>query len=208
MRSEAKKVHDLFFDILNVAFSDIDFREARNSMSFSGPAATPGTGPSSRQTAAAQGKRQKPVKDMDLETGPFHKPQTRVPIHTGEATKLRSYVPQKESRLGSSSSREISQSDDAHPFTHPGDLVICKKRRKDREKSSAGKPGNGPLSPTGLGRGMKSPGSGSGAKDIGSGSGPQGWGAVSPQGNSGGSVGWANPVKRLRTDARRRPSHL
>ncbi|PIN18589.1 Chromatin remodeling complex SWI/SNF [Handroanthus impetiginosus] len=208
VRSEARKVHDLFFDILNIAFSEIDFREARNSMSFSGSAATPGTGPSTRQTPSSYGKRQKLVKDVDSDSSPFQKPQSRVPIHTVESTKTRSYVSQKESRVGSSS----SQPDNPRPFTHPGDLVICKKKRKDREKSAA-KPGNGsagPLSPTGLGRNIKSPGSGSisgAAKDGGS---TQGWGGLSPQGNnSGGPVGWANPVKRMRTDGgRRRPSHL
>lgn len=176
-------------------------------MSFSGSVSTPSTGPSSRQTAAGQSKRQKLVKDVDSDNGPFQKPQSRAPTHSLESTKVRSYVPHKESRLGSSSGRELSQPDDAHPFTHPGDLVICKKKRKDREKSAA-KPGNGsagPLSPTGIGRGIKSPGS------ISGGSSQHGWGALSPQqgNNSGGSVGWANPVKRMRTDAgRRRPSHL
>ncbi|KAK6140625.1 hypothetical protein DH2020_025625 [Rehmannia glutinosa] len=208
VRSEARKVHDLFFDILNIAFSDTDFREARNSMSFSGSGVpTPATGPSTRQTPpASQTKRQKSVKDVDSDNTPFQKPQTRVPIHTVEGSKLRSHVPQKESRL---------QPDDEHPFTHPGDLVICKKKRKDREKTAA-KPGNGsggPLSPTGLSRSVRSPG----GKEIGSnqqGSTQHGWAAaVSPQqGNNssgGGSVGWANPVKRMRTDAgRRRPSHL
>ncbi|KAK6136285.1 hypothetical protein DH2020_029984 [Rehmannia glutinosa] len=212
VRSEARKVHDLFFDILNIAFSDTDFREARNSMSFSGSGVpTPATGPSRRQTPpASQTKRQKSVKDVESDNTPFQKPQTRVPIHTAEGSKLRSHVPQKESRL---------QPDDEHPFTHPGDLVICKKKRKDREKTAA-KPGNGsggPLSPTGLSRSVRSPGSISGGKEIGStqqGSTQHGWAAaVSPQqGNNssgGGSVGWANPVKRMRTDAgRRRPSHL
>ncbi|KAH6779898.1 transcription regulatory protein SNF2 [Perilla frutescens var. hirtella] len=212
VRSEAKKVHDLFFDIIGVAFADTDFREARSSMSFTAPASTPASGPS-RQLPAGQSKRQKLVKDVDSDSGPFQKPQTRVPIHSVESTKSRNSLLHKESRLGSSSSRELGQPDDTpRPFTHPGDLVICKKKRKDREKS-AGKSGNGsagPLSPTGIGRGIKSPGGPiSGAKDIGSSQ--HGWGALSPQqGNSsGGSVGWANPVKRMRTDAgRRRPSHL
>ncbi|XP_011092655.1 ATP-dependent helicase BRM isoform X1 [Sesamum indicum] len=215
VRSEARKVHDLFFDILNVAFSDTDFREARNSMSFSASVATPATGPSSRQAPAGPSKRQKSVKDVDSDNSPFQKPQSRAPFHTVESTKVRSYVPHKESKLGSSSSRELSQPDDARLFTHPGDLVICKKKRKDREKSAAksGSGSAGPLSPTGLGRSIKSPGSISGAKDTGSSqqSSTQGWAALSPQqgNNSGGSVGWANPVKRMRTDAgRRRPSHL
>ncbi|KAL0428845.1 UNVERIFIED_CONTAM: ATP-dependent helicase BRM [Sesamum radiatum] len=174
VRSEARKVHDLFFDILNVAFSDTDFREARNSMSFSASVATPATGPSSRQAPAGPSKRQKSVRDVDSDNSPFQKPQSRAPIHTVESTK-----------------------------------------RKDREKSApkSGSGSAGPLSPTGLGRSIKSPGSISGAKDTGSSqqSSTQGWAALSPQqgNNSGGSVGWANPVKRMRTDAgRRRPSHL
>ncbi|KAL6496792.1 hypothetical protein OROHE_027274 [Orobanche hederae] len=220
VRSEARKVHDLFFDILGIAFSEMDFREARSSMSFTGPGvATPATGPSSRQTpVSAQTKRQKPIRDVDSENTPFQKPQTRLPFQTVETTRLGSLMPQ-ESRLGSGISRDPPD-DEYSPFTHPGDLVICKKKRKDREKS-AGKSGSGsggPLSPTGLGRGIKSPGSISGGKDIGpiqQGSAQHGWaGALSSQhgnnsGGGGGTVGWANPVKRMRTDAgRRRPSHL
>ncbi|EPS67065.1 hypothetical protein M569_07712, partial [Genlisea aurea] len=34
VRDEAKKVHDLFFDILYIAFPDMEFSEAKNSMSF------------------------------------------------------------------------------------------------------------------------------------------------------------------------------
>ncbi|KAL8495204.1 hypothetical protein ACS0TY_019387 [Phlomoides rotata] len=198
-RSEARKVHDLFFDLLSVAFSDTDFRDVRTALSFTGPVPAPAAGPPSRQNhPAGQSRRQKSVKDVDSDSGPYQKPQTRGPIHAVESSKARSYVPPR--------ARELSQPEDARPLTHPGDLVICKKKRKDREKSAA-KPG-GPLSPTGIGRGIKSPGSISGGKEAG----PSqlGWGALSPQqgNNSGGSVGWANPVKRLRTDARRRPSYL
>ncbi|XP_073307969.1 ATP-dependent helicase BRM-like isoform X1 [Primulina huaijiensis] len=214
VRSEAKKVHDLFFDILKIAFPDTDFREARNSMSFSGPISTPAS--ASRQMLASQTKRQKLVKDVDSDNGHFQKPQTRAAIHTLEDTKTRSYMTQKELRLGSSSSRELSQQDNAHPFTHPGDFVICKKKRKDREKSAvkAGNRSAGPLSPIGLGLNIKSPSSFSGTKDMGlmqQIGAQQSRAALSPQqGNSGGSaVGWANPVKRMRTDAgKRRPSHL
>lgn len=166
-----------------------------------------GTGQSSRQMPAGPGpgKRQKPVKDMDLDNAPLQKPLTpRANMHIADDTKARNYV--KDSRLGGTS----SQLDEVRPFTHPGDLVICKKKRKDREKS-AGK-SSGPLSPTGPSRNIKSPVSGSGGPGPQSTS-QQGWGALSPQqGNSGGGgsipVGWANPVKKLRTDARRRPSHL
>lgn len=200
MRSEARKVHDLFFDLLGVAFSDTDFRDARNALSFTAPIPAPAAGPSSRQNQpAGQSRRQKSVKDVDSDSGPYQKPQTRGPIHNVESSKARSLVPPR-------GGRELSQQEDARPFTHPLDLVICKKKRKDREKSGA--KAGGPLSPTGMGRGIKSPGSISGGKE--GGTGQHSWGALSPQqgNNSGGSVGWANPVKRLRTDARRRPSHL
>ncbi|KAL3622142.1 hypothetical protein CASFOL_033553 [Castilleja foliolosa] len=220
VRSEARKVHDLFFDILSIAFSEIDFREARSSMSFAGPGvATPATGgPSSRQTpTSTQIKRQKQVKDVDSDNTPFQKSQTRLPMQTFESsTKLRSHMPQKESRLGGGMSRDPPDNEHT-PFTHPGDLVICKKKRKDREKSGGklGSGSGGPLSPSGMGRGIKSPGSISSGKDIGSsqqGSAQHGWaGALSPQqgNNGGGTVGWANPVKRMRSDAgRRRPSHM
>ncbi|KAK4476596.1 hypothetical protein RD792_015754 [Penstemon davidsonii] len=150
VRSEARKVHDLFFDILEIAFPDIEFREAKKSLSFSSCAAKPATGPSLRQTLS--------------------KRQIRVPH-------------EKESKLS-----QAAAENDAPAFTHPGDLVICKKKRNEREKS-------GGMSPT-----IKSPGQQSG------------WAtALSPlQGNTSGgsSFGWANPVKKMRTDAgRRRPSH-
>ncbi|KAL0309253.1 UNVERIFIED_CONTAM: ATP-dependent helicase BRM [Sesamum radiatum] len=73
VRSEAKKVHDLFFDILKIAFPDTDFREARNSISFSSSVTTPASGPSSRQKLAGQSKSQKLVKNMDAENSPFQK---------------------------------------------------------------------------------------------------------------------------------------
>ncbi|KAL0339434.1 UNVERIFIED_CONTAM: ATP-dependent helicase BRM [Sesamum angustifolium] len=216
VRSEAKKVHDLFFDILKIAFPDTDFREARNSISFSSSVTTPASGPSSRQKLAGQSKSQKLVKNMDAENSPFQKPHSRVPFQTVDDTKVKSHISQKESTLSSSkSSRELSQADDTRPFTHPGDLVICKKKRKDREKSAA-KSRNGlggPVSPTGMGRFITGPGLIPGSKDRGSSQQSaiqRGWAALSPQqGNGSGSVGWANPVKRMRTDAgRRRPSHL
>lgn len=159
MRSEARKVHDLFFDLLGVAFSDTDFRDARNALTFNAPVSAPGAGPSSRQNPVGLSKRQKPVKDVDSDNGPFQKPQTRGPIHTIESSKARPTVPTR--------ARELSQPEDARLFTHPLDLVICKKKRKDREKSAA-KSGNSPLSPTGIGgRGIKSPGSISGGKEGG-----------------------------------------
>lgn len=218
MRTEARKVNDLFFDILKIAFPETDFREARNSVgSFSGPVAMTASGSSTRHVHG-QNKRNRLVSDAEPDPWPTHKPQTRGSLHATEDSKSRSHMSQKEARVGvSSSSRE---QDDPRPLTHPGELVICKKKRKDREKSvmKTGNMSGGPVSPTGVSRNIKNSGCVSMMKDSWlnqQGIQQQGWANQSPQLTSGGSsgggssVGWANPVKRMRTDAgRRRPSHL
>ncbi|KAL3536805.1 hypothetical protein ACH5RR_000171 [Cinchona calisaya] len=207
VRSEARKVHDLFFDILKIVFPDIDFRESRNSVSFTSPQSASTYGSSSKQVLTGQNRRQKVMSSAEPEPSRPQKPQSRGPTH--EDTKMRGHVSQKESRLGSSSSRDLGRQDDIRPFTHPGELVICKKKRKDREKLGlkAGNGSAGPVSPTGISRGIRSPAQVSISKDV----------KLNPQVNqspqqvngSGGNVGWANPVKRMRTDSgKRRPSHL
>lgn len=209
VRSEARKVHDLFFDIMKLEFPETDFREARNSISFSGPAASTTPGASSRLMPVGQNKRHKLMNEMEPDSSPLLKPQTRGALHAGEDAKAKSHVAQRETRFGGSSSREISQQDDSRPFTHPGELVICKKKRKDREKLGL-KPGSssaGPVSPPGVSRSIRSPGSLPTAKEGGR------LNQQTPQqlngSGSSSSVGWANPVKRLRSDsARRRQSHL
>uniref|UniRef100_M0ZG82 Chromatin remodeling complex subunit n=2 Tax=Solanum tuberosum TaxID=4113 RepID=M0ZG82_SOLTU len=146
---------------------------------------------------------------MEPDSSPLLKPQTRGTLHAGEDAKAKSHVAQRETRFGGSSSRELSQQDDSRPFTHPGELVICKKKRKDREKLGL-KPGSssaGPVSPPGVSRSIRSPGSLPTAKEGGR------LNQQTPQqlngSGSSSSVGWANPVKRLRSDsARRRQSHL
>lgn len=209
VRSEARKVHDLFFDILKIAFPDTDFQEARNALNFSSPASTSIPAPAQRQAAAGQTKRHKIINEMEPGSGPAPA-LTQKPL---DSTRIRVHLPQKDSRFGSGIgiSREQFQQDDS---PHPGELVICKKKRKDREKSmvkqrigSAGR-----VSPPTLGRNMKSPGSipKDNVRQTQQ-STQQGWAnqASQPPNVSGGSVGWANPVKRLRTDAgKRRPSQL
>ncbi|KAJ0110887.1 hypothetical protein Patl1_00471 [Pistacia atlantica] len=214
VRSEARKVHDLFFDILKIAFPDTDLREARNALTFSGPASTSISAPAPRQVAAGQSKRHKMINEMEPGPSPSQKPLQRGSIPVSEDnTRIRVHVPQKDSRLGSGigSSREQFKHDDS---PHPGELVICKKKRKDREKSVV-KPRTGPagpVSPPSLGRNVKGPGSI--PKDNirqTQQSTQQGWAnqAGQPPNGSGGNVGWANPVKRLRTDTgKRRPSQL
>uniref|UniRef100_A0A6M2FAQ2 ATP-dependent helicase BRM n=1 Tax=Populus davidiana TaxID=266767 RepID=A0A6M2FAQ2_9ROSI len=214
VRTEARKVHDLFFDILKIAFPDTDFREARDTFSFSGPSSTSISAPSPKQAALGLIKRHKSINDVEPDSGTTHKPMQRGSIPTGEDTR-RVPVPQKETRLGSGSgsSREQYPQDDS-PL-HPGELVICKKKRKDRDKSvvRSRTGSSGPVSPPSMGRNITSPILSSIPKDARlnqQNTHQQGW-VNQPQPTNGGagSVGWANPVKRLRTDAgKRRPSHL
>ena len=217
VRSEARKVHDLFFDLLKIAFPDTDFQEARNALSFSSPVSTSTSGPSSRQVAL--GKRQKPIDEVESDSGLAQKAQKssqRGSTHAGENTRVRVHMPQKESRLGSGSgiTREQYQQDDSL-LTHPGELVICKKKRKDREKSMV-KPRTGSVghvSPPSIGRSIRSPAAGSVSKDarlIQQTTHRQGWPnqLAHPSNGDGGSVGWANPVKKLRTDAEIGRAHV
>ncbi|XP_022016554.1 ATP-dependent helicase BRM isoform X2 [Helianthus annuus] len=175
VRSEARKVHDLFFDIMKIAFPDTDFREARSALTFSGPMASssPRGVPPIGQT-----KRPKPMNDPEPEPS-----LPRRPLSRGS-------IPARETRFGNTSTGGAGPShaqEEPRPISHPGELVICKKKRKDRA---------GPVSS--MGRGIRSPGQ---TRPSQSQTGGQ-------QGNgSGSSFGWANPVKKMRTDAgKRRPS--
>lgn len=214
MRTEARKVHDLFFDLLKLALPEIDFREARGAVSFSGHVAS-SSAPPSRQILAGQGKRQKQANEGDLDHSHSQKPLSRV-SHANEDTRTRSNMPQRETRFGSSNSnKESGQHEDSRLFAHPGELVICKKKRKDREKSvvKSGNGSAGQVSPASVGR-IRSPGSGSVSKDSRLNqqtSQQQGWTNSPQQANDSrsGGIGWANPVKRMRTDTgKRRPSQL
>ncbi|MBA0652680.1 hypothetical protein Goklo_019919, partial [Gossypium klotzschianum] len=214
VRSEARKVHDLFFDLLKIVFPDNDFREARNALSFSSPVSTSTSGPSARQVAVS--KRQKPINEVESDPDLTQKTLQRGFPHAGEETRVRVHMPQKESRLGKGSGITKEHQQDDSPLTHPGELVICKKKRKEREKSIANpRSGSvGPVSPPSIGRNMRSQGPGSVSKDARltqESSHQQGLPnrPGHPSKGCGGSVGWANPVKKLRTDAgKRRPSLL
>ncbi|KAL9228908.1 hypothetical protein vseg_004438 [Gypsophila vaccaria] len=197
VRCEARKVHDLFFEILKLSFPDIDFQEAKNSVSFIGPSSTSTQAPGSlKPTAPSQIRKPRSMNDADLEMSTTPRQSMRVPA-----------MATKESKLGSNgSSRDVP--DDSPRLTHPGELVVCKRKRKEREKPTVNtRSGSaGPVSPPSMSRSIKSPGSASTPR-----SGQQVWSNQSgQQGNgssSGGTFGWANPVKKLRTDAgKRRPS--
>lgn len=77
-------------------FHKSNFREAKNSTSFSGPVSTPAN--ASRQMLANQTKHHKLEKDMDSDNSNFQMTQTRAAFHTLEDTKSGSYMPQKEPR--------------------------------------------------------------------------------------------------------------
>uniref|UniRef100_A0A7N0UTQ1 ATP-dependent helicase BRM n=1 Tax=Kalanchoe fedtschenkoi TaxID=63787 RepID=A0A7N0UTQ1_KALFE len=207
VRTEARKVHDLFFDILKIAFPDTDFREARNAISFSGQGAASTSTASARLLPTSQSKRHKLINEVESDRNGLSKPLSRSSM-PAEDTRTRSQMVLKESRL-------VSQQEEPRLLTHPGELVICKKKRKDREKSLM-KPrtvSSGPVSPPPI----RSPilcGAPRDSRSAQQTSHHQGWSGQSAQQSNGGSVGggnvgWANPVKRMRTDTgKRRPSHL
>ncbi|RDX66322.1 ATP-dependent helicase BRM, partial [Mucuna pruriens] len=197
VRSEARKVHDLFFDILKIAFPDTDFGEVRGALSLSSqnPA---NVAASTRQVTVGSGKRHRATNDVETDPCPLQKPPQSGSASNGESGRFKG----KDSRGGSGgggSGRE-------QPLTHPGQLVVCKKKRNDREKSlGKGRSGSSaaPVSPPSAIRS-----SGSTPKDAKLPLPHQGWG-TQPSQHSNGSLGWANPVKRLRTDSgKRRPSHM
>nr|KYP64222.1 ATP-dependent helicase BRM [Cajanus cajan] len=206
VRTEARKVHDLFFDILKIAFPDTDFVEARSALSFSSqiPANTVA---SPRQVTVGPSKRHR-LTNNDVETDPSPSPK---PPQNGENVRSKGHLPHKDSRTGSGSgcgggAREQPQQDS---LAHPGALVVCKKKRNEREKSLGKARTGGSAGPVSPSSAMRSPGSGSTPKDARLAQ--QGWGSQPSQhsNGSGGSVGWAKPVKRLRTDSgKRRPSHM
>ncbi|KAF8379545.1 hypothetical protein HHK36_028985 [Tetracentron sinense] len=139
---------------MKIAFPDTDLREVRNAVSFSGPGATSALSP--RQATLGQSKRHKMINEVEPDLSPSPKLLPRGPISADEDMKTRSQMVQKESRLTNSSGREQGQPGEVPLLTHPGELVICKKKRKDREKSAV-KPRIGPVSPPSMGRNVRSP---------------------------------------------------
>lgn len=172
-------------------------------MSFSGPTSTSTQVPTLKSAAPSQVRKHRLMNDVDRDITPSPRQSSRAP-----ANHLTIKESIKESKLGSG--RDLPD-DDSPRLTHPGELVVCKKKRKDREKPTVNtRSGSaGPVSPSSMGRSIRSPGSVSTPREAKSGQ--QVWSNQSAQqGNgssSGGTIGWANPVKRLRTDSgKRRPS--
>ncbi|CAL9104968.1 unnamed protein product [Musa acuminata var. zebrina] len=236
VRSEAEKLRDLFFHIMKIAFPDSDFREAKNAVTFSSPGGSvtmqPQKLPSSSKT-----KQQGPTNKLETVTVRDKVvPHRATPMGGEERTKSSSSKHQKESRSVSGSLKE--QAPECSQFlTHPGDLVICKKKRKERDKSavkqrtgsaSPSNPGRmGPLSPPSTGRVASAPSPtmnrssslsfGKDSRHARQAKHPSVWPHREMQqlgdGDGGrhgiGDVQWAKPVKRMRTDTgKRRLSHM
>lgn len=212
VKYEARKLHDIFFEIMRIAFPDSDFREAKAALAFPSPGqggAVPKQG-MMKPCTLQHGKHPRAF-DPEREHSP-PRPATRTPTTTlktahGAREPDRSWLnapkAERESRPISRSRVESDGSLARSLLTHPGDLVICKKRRKDRDKSSA-RARAGPMSPASQGRGSPfSPGANGGPRSP-------AVKASAPPAQSLRSameeVQWARPVKRMRTDTgKRRP---
>ncbi|XP_010933130.1 ATP-dependent helicase BRM [Elaeis guineensis] len=236
VKYEARKLHDMFFDIMKIAFPDTDFREARNAFTFSSPGVT-GTSLSPKLAASSQSKPHKTVTEVKPEPGPVKlAPRGPVPPDEDGRTRGRPSKSQKESRPAGGSGGEHPAPELSPLLTHPGDLVICKKKRKDRDKPAVKRmapmslPGPGPVGPLSATNprqvGPKSPPSNTRSPRIPvqkdsyptqQALHPNQW-AYQPEQQAVGGIGgpprmdqvqWAKPVKKMRTDTgKRRPSHL
>nr|XP_010918746.1 ATP-dependent helicase BRM [Elaeis guineensis] len=226
VKYEVRKLHDLFFDIMKIAFPDTDFREARNAFTVPSPGGAGAALSPKPAAASSQNKRHKTVTEVKPEPGPI-KPASRGPVPLDEDGRTPGCTSksQKESGPASGGGGEHS-APELSLLTHPGDLVICRKKRKDREKSAVKKTGPmSPLSATDAGQaGPKSSPSasrtlrlpvharpaqqalrpGQRARH------PAQQAVVAADGRpSTEEVQWARHVKKMRTDTgRRRPSHL
>ncbi|RRT60525.1 hypothetical protein B296_00040694 [Ensete ventricosum] len=236
VKCEAEKLQDLFFEIMKIAFPDSDFREARNAVTFSSPRGAVTT-TSPKPASSSKIKQQTPTSKLETVSFPDKAlPQGVTPLGGQGRTKSTSSKHQKESRLVSGGWKEQTP-ECSQLLMHPGDLVICKKKRKEREKSavkhklglaSSSNPGRmGPISPPSSACGGSAPSptmnrsssfpSQRDSRPAQQAKHPLSWrhreiqqlddGNGGPQ-SIGDDVQWAKPVKRMRTDTgKRRPSH-
>ncbi|KAJ8498993.1 hypothetical protein OPV22_009545 [Ensete ventricosum] len=236
VKCEAEKLQDLFFEIMKIAFPDSDFREARNAVTFSSPRGAVTT-TSPKPASSSKIKQQTPTSKLETVSFPDKAlPQGVTPLGGQGRTKSTSSKHQKESRLVSGGWKEQTP-ECSQLLMHPGDLVICKKKRKEREKSavkhklglaSSSNLGRmGPISPPSSACGGSAPSptmnrsssfpSQRDSRPAQQAKHPLSWRHREIQqlddGNGGlqsigDDVQWAKPVKRMRTDTgKRRPSH-
>ena len=191
---------------------------------------------SPKPASSSKIKQQTPTSKLETMSFPDKAlPHGVTPVDGEGTTKSTSSKHQKESRLVSGGWKEQTP-ECSQLLTHPGDLVICKKKRKEREKSAVkhrlglASPSNlgrmGPISPPSSGCGGSAPSptmnrsssfpSQRDSRPAQQAKHPLSWRHREMQqlddGNSGlhsiGDVQWAKPVKRMRTDTSKRlPSH-
>ncbi|KAJ1277512.1 hypothetical protein BS78_04G009800 [Paspalum vaginatum] len=221
VRIEAETLHNLFFNIMKIAFPDSDFSEAKSAMSFSNPggAASGAVAPSPKHAASGHKRRSSTSEAEQHGSGHSrHTQPTEVP------SRPHSSRSERDPRHSGSGSKD--QLPDGGGLLHPSDMFIVKKKRQDRARSSIGSPSSsgraGPLSPANPGRPgpVPSPRGGSrtpfqrDAHPSQQSMHSAGWGAHSDHGGSSsapgiGDIQWAKPAKRQRTDSgKRRPSHM
>ncbi|WVZ78198.1 hypothetical protein U9M48_025947 [Paspalum notatum var. saurae] len=221
VRIEAETLHNLFFNIMKIAFPDSDFSEAKSAMSFSNPggAASGAAAPSTKHGASGHKRRASTSEAEQHGSGHSrHNQSSEVP------SRPHSSRSERDPRHSGSGSKD--QLPDGAGLLHPSDMFIVKKKRQDRARSSIGSPSSsgraGPLSPANPGRPgpVPSPRGGNrtpfqrdphpSQQSMHS----AGWGAHSDHGGSSsapgiGDIQWAKPAKRQRTDSgKRRPSHM
>nr|CAB3448550.1 unnamed protein product [Digitaria exilis] len=218
VRIEAETLHNLFFNIMKIAFPDSDFSEAKNAMSFSNPggAASGAAGPSTKHAALGH-KRRASTSEAEQHGSGHNSRHTEVP------SRPHSSRFERDSRHSGSGSRD--QLPDGAGLLHPSDMFIVKKKRQERARSSIGSPSSsgraGPLSPTNPGRPGPLPSPRGSRTPFQRDAHPSQqsmhsaiWGAHSDHGGGSstpgiGDIQWAKPAKRQRTDTgKRRPSHL
>lgn len=219
VRVEAEILHNLFFNIMKIAFPDSDFQEVKDSLSFSNPGggASSTAVPSAKHLASGLKRRSATTTEAEQ-----HGPGSGKHSHHASAGEAPSRAkPERDSRHSGPGSRDQSLDSPGLPL-HPGDLFIAKKKRQDRARTSVGSPSSsgprGPLSPTNTGRLGPVPSPRGARTPFQRDSHPSqqsmpGWGAHSDRGGSSppgiGDIHWAKPAKRQRTDTgKRRPSHL
>uniref|UniRef100_A0A453MUD2 ATP-dependent helicase BRM n=4 Tax=Aegilops tauschii subsp. strangulata TaxID=200361 RepID=A0A453MUD2_AEGTS len=218
VRVEAEILHNLFFNIMKIAFPDSDFQEVKDSLSFSNP----GGGASSTAVPSAKHLASGLKRRSTTTEAEQHGPGSGKHSHHASAGEAPSRAkPDRDSRHSGPGGRDQSLDSPGLPL-HPGDLFIAKKKRQERARSSIGSPSSsgprGPLSPTNTGRLGPAPSPRGARTPFQRDSHPSqqsmpGWGAHSDRGGSSppgiGDIHWAKPAKRQRTDTgKRRPSHL
>lgn len=222
VRIEAETLHNLFFNIMKIAFPDSDFSEAKNAMSFSNPggAASGAAAPSSKHTTSVH-KRRASASASASEAEQHGSGHSRHNQSSEVPSRPHSSRSERDPRHSGSSSRDQLQ--DGAGLLHPSDMFIVKKKRQDRARGGIGSPSSsgraGPLSPANPGRPGPVPSPRGARTPFQRDPHPSqqsmhsaGWGAHSDQGGSSsapgiGDIQWAKPAKRLRTDTgKRRPS--